>query len=411
VRKRRVILVIVLFILLTPVFITILALQNPPWTRSPTFKNIQSFVSSLILSRINVVTIPEGQDIGRIAGLPFTKLLAIQKGDIEIISASALPDRDSKGLLNRFTIATIEPLDLMGKSEEEQRRIITAVDDLAVRKRIDAIVEATTSDLIRSSNWGMGEVQRLRDAGVVRCVIFDGGHHVGSLQLKPDILLVPITYYDGEPYAGHWFTRDAVSIVKLKRALNRAGIDSMIAQFPRFGIPIKNRDGMAKIAAQAILRAVKNSNQDSATLTEDRFSHIAPDDESGEQLENSLFLSLSADCKANEEDILKQVREAVQKSEQGAGKRKIEHLCIGLTFGNSRFPHISEPVETDSEGLEAFLNKNLPYRVSILSEPLSTWDIYLYRFGVYPWELTARKRDGRQELWVDQSVPFLPGLF
>ncbi|MBE0449068.1 MAG: hypothetical protein IBX64_13425, partial [Actinobacteria bacterium] len=343
------------------------------------------------------MTIPKGQNLERMTKLSSPKLLALQKGDIEIISASALPNAGSRKLSNRFVIATIEPLDLMGKSVAEQRRIIKTVDDLAIRKRIDAIVEATTSDVIRSNDWGLEGTQRLYDAEVVRCVIFDGGHHVGSLQLEPDILLVPITYYRGEPYAGHWFTRDAVPIQKLKRTLDGGEIGSIIVQFPRFGIPIKNRNGMAGVATQAILKAIENSSQDSAVPGEDRFSRPTPDDSSDGPLADSLFISLNADCKVDEDDILKQVEEAIQELGQGAGKSKIEHLYIGLTFGNSKFPHVSERVGLDGEKLEAFLNKHLPYKVSVVSEPLSTWDIYLYRLRAYPQNLTSRRSGGRQE--------------
>lgn len=43
----------------------------------------------------------------------------------------------------------------------------------------------------------------------------------------------------------------------------------------------------------------------------------------------------------------------------------------------SRFPHVSKKVEFDGEELEEFLNDKIPHKVTVLTEPFSTWDIYL----------------------------------
>jgi len=389
--KKKIVLLAAIIILIIPVVIAILALQNPTWSNAAVFRKTEAFVSRLILSRINVVTIPQNQDFESLPKLHFLKLLALQKGEIKVISASDIGDKDFAELqgkdpdesFNHFIIATIEPLDLMGKSRAEKRAVVESVDNLAIQGKIDAVVEATASDLARSNNWGREGARRLHKAGVIRCVIFDGGHHVGSLPLGPNILLAPVSYHGGKLYASHWFTRDAVPMHELTNALKDGGVNSVVAHFPRSGIPVKNKEGMAGLAAQAILKAAESNQGDTPASDETGRPSRAPEHPNGADnpaASDSLFISLNTGHTATKADILKKVKEDIQKSEQET--KDVKHVYIGVTFGNSMFPRVSKKIKYDGEDLTDFLDKRLPYKVSVLSEPLSTWDIFLYRLGI-----------------------------
>lgn len=384
-RRRKVILAIIITIVLIPTSVIALALQNPPWARSPIIRGAQSFIAQRILSMRDVTTITNDQDLSRLPQLAFPKVLALQKGDIEIISTLDAPRINGGGSPFRFTIAVIEPLDLVGKSREEQRRIVETVDDLAVRKRIDAIVEATASDTLRTGSWGTNGAQRLHDAGVIRCVIFDGGHHIGSLKLAPDILLVPVTCNKGEQFASHWFTRDIVSIQKLQSVLQENEMGSIIVQFPRSGIPIKNRDGMAGIAIQAIKKAIEGNPAYDIAEKHRSSPHQSIEQHYHAPRSDAVYISLNVDSATEEVDIVEKVRTKIERSERAG--QKIKRAYIGLTFGESRFPYRSTEANMTGRGVELFLSERFSREVHVVSEPYSTWDIYLSRFGIYPAKL------------------------
>lgn len=349
-------------------------------------KSIASEFSSFILSRFNIVSIPNGQILGPVANLASPKRRALESGKVWVITATEIAGKTYKNPPNfkdYYVVATIEPVDLQQKSPKERRKIIQAVDNFAIEEKIDAIVEATSADTARANSWGMREAEKLREAGVIRCVMFDGGHHVATLPLEPDILLVSTTYYKGKPYASHWFTRDSVPTWKLRGVLNSEAISSVIAEFPRNGLPIKNPGAMANLAAQAILNIVKAYPKEKEVL---HFKKIKKSPESaiggGESgiRKASLFMSLEVSTDYNEQSLLDRVTSEIKKRE--CSDKKIEHVYIGLSFGSSKFPFRSRKVNFSMDDLENLINKRFPYKVTILSEPVSTWDIYLSRVGL-----------------------------
>ncbi|MDI6717159.1 MAG: hypothetical protein QME63_09485 [Actinomycetota bacterium] len=381
--RNRNVIAIIMGIFVNLVLIVILALQNSPINKTWPIRSPQKAISSIILSKINLVEIPEDQKLHSVGRRCFTKFLALQTGKFQFITASQISTgafKNTAGSMNNFTIAVIEPYDLQDKNPATRRRIIKRVDELAIQGKIDAIVEASASDVIRDSTWGIKQVQRLRQAGVIRCVIFDGGHHVRSLALNPDILLIPTIYFKNNLYASHWFTRDSVPLKDLKKVLRDEGIDSIVALFPRIGIPIKNPNGMAWIAAQAI-NEINNKieskgslpNYGQLPLVKTDFKNHAPKRE-------AIFISLEVDEKASELDILSKLRFEVKRKEAQDGK--VRQVYVGITSGNSMFPFKSKMLEYNGNDLEVFLNKNLPYKVMVLTEPISTWNIILYRLGI-----------------------------
>jgi len=373
-KRAKIILVSVIAIVLVPTFILILALQNPLWANTPFSRGIEENFSRFILSHFNVMTVPEGQNLSKITKLSPAKLSELRSGKIKILSARDISGKGFKEpahLSDCFVIATIDPVDIEGKRESERRRILTAVDDLAAKGKVDVVVEATASDIARGNPWGFREVKRLNGAGVLRCVIFDGGHHIGTLPLMPDIILTPVLYYNNELCASHWFTRDSVPIDKLRKALKREGMDILIARFSRNGIPAKNPTAMGMLASQAI------SNMAKAAAAEKN----NPENNPASKKKGSLFISFDAGESPTREHVLEVLRDIVK--EKTKTNEKIGRVYAGITYGTSHFPHISEKVTFSTGKLEAFLNKRLHYKVTVMSEPAGTWDAYLHRIGLY----------------------------
>jgi hypothetical protein len=382
--KGRLIRVMALLVVLALALIGMLALQNGPWTHSPIIKNGQSLIAGMILSRVDLVSMPEGRGLSPSVPLPPMKIRALEKGDIDIVSASNLAHLGKQPQGERFVIVTIEPLDLIGKGTAEQRRIIEGVDNLAILGKIDAIVEATASDALRAGEWGKRGTIRLRAAGVIRCVLFDGGHHIDSLPLAPDILIVPVTEYKGEAHAAHWFTRDAVPLRVLTRTLRDSGIESAIALFPRAGIPVKNRDGMAWLAAQSVRKAIETERAGEHTRDKSTPALDPAVSKTGYPVTEGRFISLSVDCENGGTNmvkprILSELRGKIRPVGRNSAGTENVYLCV--TIGNSCFPYRSKDAGFNRRELEAYLDKRMPYNITVLSEPLSVWDIYLARLG------------------------------
>ncbi|MHB8841533.1 MAG: hypothetical protein ACYC56_07070 [Candidatus Aquicultor sp.] len=386
-KRAKVILISVIAIILVPTLILIAGLANPSLANTPILRTFLQNFSKFFLSHVDVITIPEGQNLGRISTLSPAKVDALKSGKVTILSALDISRKNFKeptGLSSRFVIVTIDPVDLEGQREAERRRIITAVDDLGVQGKVDAIVEATASDIARANPWGFTEVKRLRDAGVLRCVILDGGHHIGSLPLMPDIILTPVLRYDDGLCASHWFTRDSAPIEKLRATLNNEGMDIIIAQFPRNGIPVKNPIAMGMLAGQAITKLTKTPTIDKGPP--DRKQIAKPTQRSGNTARNhikkgSLFVSFDSGISPTKEHILKVIKDIIK--EKTRASEKTERVYVGITYGTSHFPHISDKVSFTTGELERYLNKRLPYKITVMSEPASTWDVYLHRIGLY----------------------------
>ncbi len=381
--KRRVIIGIIILILLIPLAITALALQNPPWANGPPFINIESAISNFILTHFNVVDISDEQNLNSVANLTYPKLKLLDEGKIKVLTATEIANKTYEKPLDTkdcFIVAIIDPADVEGKAYKERRRVIQAVDDLAVKGKINAIVEATASDIARANPWGLKETGRLRGAGVIRCVIFDGGHHIGTLPLKPDILLIPTIYYKGKPSASHWYTRDTVPLHKLEDALKSEAINSVIARFPRDGLPVKNPNGMAGLVRQSLIDIVKKNAHDKASVTFRRPPISSTNFEEFGVSKASLFMSMEINPMDSKDTAANRILDEVKKHEDR--DKKIEHVYLGLTFGSSKFPYRSKKVEYGMGELEKSLNKRLLHKVTVMSEPVSTWDIYLSRTGL-----------------------------
>ncbi|HCG98652.1 MAG TPA: hypothetical protein DE036_02275, partial [Actinobacteria bacterium] len=168
-------------------------------------------------------------------------------------------------------------------------------------------------------------------------------------------------------------------------------IESTSARFPRAGIPIKNRNGMAWLAAQAIRGAAAaeetfprntggahHASAASTQHSDGRYKH-------GSQGEHARFVSITIDCESGETQavkplILNELKGKIRPA--GRNDREVGRVYLGLTTGNSCFPYKSEAAGFDRRELENYLNKHLPNPITVLSEPLSVWDIYVKRLGL-----------------------------
>lgn len=115
-----------------------------------------------------------------------------------------------------------------------------------LEKEIKVVVESSGMDAWHSTAEGLVGLKRLT-SGALRVVIFDGGHHLPSLGLQPDLLIVPVTM----GYIAHGHTRDAMRIEALLTIMKREQIDCPVVALPRWGL-VKTPASMNRIAVEAL---------------------------------------------------------------------------------------------------------------------------------------------------------------
>ncbi|MGS0765070.1 hypothetical protein [Syntrophomonas curvata] len=108
------------------------------------------------------------------------------------------------------------------------------------------IVECSQLDTWHSSPAGTAYLQKMRP-GAYRAVIFDGGHHLPSLGLAPDLIIIPAW----RGYAVHSFMLDGIEIAQIQRLARECGSPSVIATVPRMAL-VKNEISMASITGKVL---------------------------------------------------------------------------------------------------------------------------------------------------------------
>ncbi len=108
------------------------------------------------------------------------------------------------------------------------------------------LVECSALDSWHSSNEGSAYLPRLR-AKAYRVVIFDGGHHLPTLGLAPDIIIVPV--YKG--YAVHGYMRDGMKIITLLELLRSSHSQAILVTVSRWRL-VKTENSLTGITQQIL---------------------------------------------------------------------------------------------------------------------------------------------------------------
>jgi len=93
------------------------------------------------------------------------------------------------------------------------------------------IIECSELDTWHSSPAGLQYLKEMRPQ-TYRAIIFDGGHHLPSLGLSPDIIIIPRL----AGYAVHSYTLDGVKIAIIEKMAQECGIPSVIVTVPRMAL-------------------------------------------------------------------------------------------------------------------------------------------------------------------------------
>lgn len=101
-----------------------------------------------------------------------------------------------------------------------------------------ALVECSALDRWHTTDEGLAYLYRMKGQSC-RVVVFDGGHHLPTLGLEPDILIIPRL----RGYTCHSYMRDGMKIKKLLDLAREARIPTVIAVVPRWSL-VKHQGGL-----------------------------------------------------------------------------------------------------------------------------------------------------------------------
>lgn len=110
-----------------------------------------------------------------------------------------------------------------------------------------ALVECSAFDRWHTTEEGLLYLTRMKGK-TCRVVVFDGGHHLPTLGLEPDILIIPRL----RGYAAHSYMKDGMKVEKIMALAREAGIPTVIAAVPRWSL-VKHETGL-EMLTQRILR-------------------------------------------------------------------------------------------------------------------------------------------------------------
>lgn len=110
-----------------------------------------------------------------------------------------------------------------------------------------ALIECSAVDAWHTTAAGQASLGLIRDK-TYRVVVFDGGHHLPTLGLQPDILLIPAL----NDTAVHTYMRDGMSVQTLQQLLEKIDSPSVAVTLPRW--LVVKRPGSLETITERIIR-------------------------------------------------------------------------------------------------------------------------------------------------------------
>ena len=119
--------------------------------------------------------------------------------------------------------------------------------DHLLADNVGAVVECSDLDSWHTSSKGIKYLHKIREKAY-RIVIFDGGHHLATIGLEPDIIIIPQL----AGYAVHSYMLDGMKVSKILELAREAGSPSIIATVPRWAL-VKNKRSLINITEKTLL--------------------------------------------------------------------------------------------------------------------------------------------------------------
>jgi len=220
----------------------------PPLVRNRLFELVEDGVSTLVTEWFTPINpLDTGLLTHRARLAPRGPVMAF--GPRELVRRCLAGESPPKA---GFLVLANTPGEYQWISPEYRRWLLEASTEAAIAWGVDAVVDASAADGLRTTGGGRETARRLRQAGILRAVILDGGHHLPALALQPDLAILPVLHVQGTDYACHVRLRDAVPWPALARLVRIAGLRTAFYTTPRLLTMAKTRNAMAVLLVKVL---------------------------------------------------------------------------------------------------------------------------------------------------------------
>lgn len=127
--------------------------------------------------------------------------------------------------------------------------------DKLLKEKTTAIVECSAADTWHTSKAGQHYLSKMRPQAY-RVVVFDGGHHLPTLGLAPDIIIVP----EIGGFAVHSYMLDGIQTSKIQALAREINSPSLIVCVPRWAL-VKNEKALQILTRKIISTAHYTNNE------------------------------------------------------------------------------------------------------------------------------------------------------
>lgn len=138
---------------------------------------------------------------------------------------------------DQMTVCAISP---------EQNSNFPVLLDNCLEAGNSCIIECSQLDTWHTTPAGLEYLQKIRTQAY-RAIVFDGGHHLPSLGLAPDIIIVPQL----AGYAVHGYMLDGIKVSEIERLARECDSPSVIVTVGRMAL-VKNKTCMENITQRIL---------------------------------------------------------------------------------------------------------------------------------------------------------------
>lgn len=209
-----------------------------------------------------------------------------------------------------------------------------------------AIVECSGMDTWHTSSSGKENLLKIREKGY-RIVVFDGGHHLPTLGLAADIIIIP----EFAAYAVHSYMLDGIKVEKILALARKISFPGMIVKVPRWAL-VKNEKALQTIS-QNILASSSCSSKSSEPfepVAEPRISRTG----------NTVFAYVNKEYSRNNDLFMERL--------DNLNDGKIEEVFLAFDYAHSSREEAAAFARTLAEKIEA--------RIEIVNEPVKLSNVF-----------------------------------
>lgn len=360
-------------------------LQNPKFlVGNAWFQGVYDYVEYQVMSHQHSMTLLPNQDRcvnslleHHLTVLDIAKLKANKVNVLTATEATAAVAH-GKTAEHGFLVIANTPYDFQGKTTVQQLKLLEQSTQAAQKMGAKLVIDASIPDALRVTKQGFTTLQSLKKAGIMRMVVFDGGHHLLTIALDPELVVMPVTEaQDGRCYVNHAYTRDAMPETMVAEIAKELKVNTVLFEVPRLTSAVKTKHAMAELARQALLAVGAQKDVvavlSSAMVTVYDLASVETGPRVVRAADGTILMSIQLNGETDPLAVVKQVN-----TNLAMFKGKIAHVYISVLYGDSTFRALTKkmmnPVALNT-ALQRFTDGR-GIRAEIINIPYSSWDLY-----------------------------------